>query len=320
MPIDDPMADLLRPQDKGGVGLEETKSLFVEPKIKICLTTDREKIDIDEIITKFCVLLGFSGCGKSNGVAVILEQLLDNKVPLLLVDLMGEHTGILSYYRQQFMEIDVSRKHEDQQVKELAKEFITSKKSCYLDLSMVKRSDYMHFLNVFLWSCIDLKFEVESEQRIPHMFVFEEAHNFIPREMRSYDQKNIDAKMVMEAILKMALEARKFGIRPLLISLRPVLLDTDTVAQAPVMFLMKVQHARDKQFYKDTVSGIKRAALYQRLQEMVVGNFIFFREKSISFHKRFLVRKTVDMSKTPNMASLRGFQMGQGIVDTNGKI
>ena len=320
MAVKDIWEEMGKPIDQGGVGLADTEDLYVEKKTQIVLSTDGERLDIDEIITNFCVLLGFSGCGKSNGVAVILEKLLDHFVPLLLVDLMGEHTGILNAYRSQFMEVDASKHPMDEDIKELARSFITSRKSCYLDLSKVHRSEYMHFLDVFLWACIDLKFEVPDEQRIPHMFVFEEAHNFIPREMRSTDVKNPHAIRVVEAILKMALEARKFGIRPLLISLRPVLLDTNTIAQAGVMFLMKVQHARDKQFYQDTVSGVKRADLWKRLQEMQVGNYIFFRSKKIAYHKRFLRRHTSDLSKTPNMASLNGFQMGAGTVLKSGNI
>ncbi|MBU2589858.1 MAG: DUF87 domain-containing protein [Nanoarchaeota archaeon] len=48
-------------------------------------------IDIDTLITKHIFITGKSGSGKSYAVAVILEALLDAKVPLVIIDPHGEY-------------------------------------------------------------------------------------------------------------------------------------------------------------------------------------------------------------------------------------
>ncbi len=50
-------------------------------------------IDLDTLITKHVFITGKSGSGKSYAVAVILEALLDNKVPMVIIDPHGEHNS-----------------------------------------------------------------------------------------------------------------------------------------------------------------------------------------------------------------------------------
>jgi len=50
-------------------------------------------IDLDTLITKHVFITGKSGSGKSYAVAVILEALLDGKVPLVIIDPHGEYNS-----------------------------------------------------------------------------------------------------------------------------------------------------------------------------------------------------------------------------------
>lgn len=77
------------------LGLEESKaSAFIgvldgRENLKISL-------DLNKLITKHVFVTGKSGSGKSYSVAVILEELLENKVPMVIIDPHGEYSA-LSY-------------------------------------------------------------------------------------------------------------------------------------------------------------------------------------------------------------------------------
>ncbi|MDD4877556.1 MAG: ATP-binding protein [Candidatus Nanoarchaeia archaeon] len=53
-------------------------------------------MDLNKLITKHVFVTGKSGSGKSYSVAVILEELLENKVPMVIIDPHGEYSA-LSY-------------------------------------------------------------------------------------------------------------------------------------------------------------------------------------------------------------------------------
>jgi len=51
-------------------------------------------LDLNKLITKHIFVTGKSGSGKSYSAAVILEELLDNKVPLVIIDPHGEYNAL----------------------------------------------------------------------------------------------------------------------------------------------------------------------------------------------------------------------------------
>ncbi|MBU1201313.1 MAG: ATP-binding protein [Nanoarchaeota archaeon] len=49
-------------------------------------------LDINKLLTKHCAILAKSGAGKSYTVGVLIEEILDRKIPLLVIDPHGEYS------------------------------------------------------------------------------------------------------------------------------------------------------------------------------------------------------------------------------------
>ena len=76
------------------------KTLGLEQKEGALIGTleDREKLnvilDLNQILTKHVTILAKSGAGKSYLTAVLIEELLEKKVPLLVIDPHGEYSSL----------------------------------------------------------------------------------------------------------------------------------------------------------------------------------------------------------------------------------
>ncbi len=48
----------------------------------------------EQYVTQKCAILGVTGSGKSYGAGAIIEEFLKEKIPFVLLDVMGAHYGL----------------------------------------------------------------------------------------------------------------------------------------------------------------------------------------------------------------------------------
>jgi DNA helicase HerA-like ATPase len=274
---------------------------FKPPKAELDLFINEEKQDIDLVLTKFPVVFGQAGSGKSNAVGRMLEQVLNYKVPVLLSDITGEHEGIIELYERQFRRVNIPGDAVGD-----AERFLGGS-SYYYDLSSVSRSDYLSYYDEFLFTFFEIKKRIEAERRIPHLLVFEEAHNLIPEFLPATDRKLQALMNVKEHIRKYALEGRKFGLSPLLITQRPSLCAKDITSQSRTRFMLKVFEKNDVDTYLGMIPGSRRRDLIAQLNAMKPGQVIFVADGKIKFN-RFKLKKSRDLGQTPGYAASMGWR------------
>ncbi|UCE59515.1 MAG: ATP-binding protein [Phycisphaerales bacterium] len=93
----------------------------------------------------------------------------------------------------------------------------------------------------------DLNFWTPAHQRHPMLLVFEEAHNYIPRE----GQGKHFAKTAVERVAK---EGRKYGVSAMLVSQRPSELSETVLAQCNSFVAMRLSNPEDQEYVSKVVS------------------------------------------------------------------
>ena len=66
----------------------------------ITITDDGVTLPITSILTGRGFITGKSGSGKSNTASVVIEELLNNRCPLLIIDTDGEYRGLKEKFKE----------------------------------------------------------------------------------------------------------------------------------------------------------------------------------------------------------------------------
>lgn len=109
----------------------------------------------------------------------------------------------------------------------------------------------------------DLNFWTPANQRHPSLLVFEEAHNYIPRDAG----RQSFAKTAVERVAK---EGRKYGVSAMVVSQRPSELSETVLAQCNSFVVMRLNNPED-QHYVAKVVGDHFGGLIQMLPSLRPG-------------------------------------------------
>lgn len=109
----------------------------------------------------------------------------------------------------------------------------------------------------------DLNFWTPADQRHPTLLVFEEAHNYIPRDSTRLSF----AKTAVERVAK---EGRKYGVSAMVVSQRPSELSETVLSQCNSFIVMRLNNPED-QHYVSKVVGDHFAGLIQMLPSLRPG-------------------------------------------------
>jgi uncharacterized protein len=203
----------------------------------------RVQLLLSSLIGKTITVLGISGGGKTNTVAVLLEGMLKLGLPMTITDPEGEYWSL----REQFQLVIAGRgKHVDlvlenpDQARELARLSHKDGFSVILDISGVKKVEREELIFAYM----DALWESAEETRKPYELVFEEAHLFIPERGKSE---------LSDLLNDFALRGRKRGLGIIISSQRSAKVNKDVITQSSDYFLHKVVHPVDKGVYKDLI-------------------------------------------------------------------
>ncbi|MFQ5472731.1 MAG: ATP-binding protein [Dehalococcoidia bacterium] len=142
----------------------------------------------------------------------------------------------------------------------------------------------------------DLNFWTPPAQRHPMLLVFEEAHNYIPRQPIGRD-------FAKKAVERVAKEGRKYGVSAMVISQRPSELSETVLSQCNSFAVMRLSNP-DDQHYVSRVVGDHFAGVLQMLPVLRPGE-AFVLGDSVLMPMRTLVTKP---DPTPHSADVDFFK------------
>ncbi|MEO8608884.1 MAG: DUF87 domain-containing protein [Chloroflexota bacterium] len=182
-------------------------------------------------------ILGTSGMGKTNTLALILEKTLPF-IPSVIFDQHDEYWGLCEQYEL----LRVGKSPESQikcgpEMAEKIAEISHSKRLSVLvemlDMTPQERQDFVELYCARIW-------ELNKRVKLPYGIVLEEAQNFIP------EGKMTPAQAMMK---QFALEGRKFGFSIFISTQRSAEVSKTVLGQCGLSFLHGVEIYADMQAY-----------------------------------------------------------------------
>ncbi len=254
-------------------------------------------LTIENLLGHMIAVLGMTGGGKSNTVAVLVEELLSSGVPVVIVDTAGEYYGLKERY--QIWEIGRNRRPDREVDAEVlpdgaghaARTAYLAAQSVILNISGFEQRDRDCFVAWYmqaLWS-------IAPFHQYPHMIVLEEAHHFIPQRGRV---------LASEVMVKIASEGRKDGLNIIMSSQRSSRLDKDVITQAKLAFLHQVIHPADLDVYYGIVP-LPRQRVKDAVSRLKVGEALVLAGNEAQ-RRVIRMRHTPHGGHTPTLANLPG--------------
>jgi uncharacterized protein len=244
-------------------------------------------LQIEELIGQRIAVLGISGSGKTNTVAVLAEELLPH-VPMTICDIEGEYYGLKERFdllvagRSDQAEVPLFREN----AASLAEVSIQRGISIILDLSEIELEEMQEILLTYferLW-------QLASSLKSPYEIVIEEAHEYIPQGTRT---------PLKSLLTRFALRGRKRGIGVILASQRSSKVEKDLLTQANILLLHNVVHPIDLGVYKDLIP-LSAKEVEQQVRDLEPGSAFLIRGKQVN---RLQIRKrsTFHAGATPTL-------------------
>lgn len=246
-----------KPNAKQAAPKQVSKGPVKKENSKYPLKILRDKdIPLEDVLGVFKVVLGTTGQGKSNTVAVIIEEYVKYDMPVHIVDVEGEH---LSFAREMNFEVLNKRTYDPETLKSYLKKVLKRRKNLLIDVSTFDDAEEMKFLKDYfttLWS-------LQDNLKAPVSLVIEEIHTLIPQGEKT------PVKSILRTIAK---RGRKRKIEAIFVTQRSQEADKSIITQAETSFLHKVSHPTNLKIYRTLIPDKE---LYAQVSKMGVGEIIY---------------------------------------------
>ena len=227
--------DISQEQTKIETGSSSDKPFYIDRDGKLPFTRNRLR---GASIT----ILGRKGTGKSNTLAVFIEELLERRVPLVIVDPQDEYYTLGQEYdlivagrtAHALISLDPLK------AGALAEFSLTHNFPVVLSLRKYTVEERFTLLRLYferLWA-------LEEDMRKPYFVLLEEAHTYLPQ---------VGTTPVFSILADIFLLGRKNGLGTILATQRSQKVHKDTISQSEIYLLHKVSHPKDLEIYEDLV-------------------------------------------------------------------
>lgn len=255
----------------------------------IVVAEDGETLPVIEVLTGRGFITGKSGSGKSNTASVIVEGILNQGFPVLIVDTDGEYYGLKEEYEilhagaDEECDLQVGPEHAEK-LSELALEQsvpIILDVSGYLDGSKAKR---------IIRGVAQHLFAREKKLKRPFLLLVEEVHEYIPETVGLDDCGRM--------LVKIAKRGRKRGLGLCGISQRPADVKKDFITQCDWLVWHRLTWENDT----NVVRRVIDAAYADCVQDLDDGEGILMTDWNDEIRTvRFRRKKTFDAGATPGL-------------------
>ncbi|MFC6725480.1 helicase HerA domain-containing protein, partial [Halobium palmae] len=253
--------------------------------------TPGESVDLPvvEILTGRGFVTGKSGSGKSNTASVVIENLLENNFPVLIVDTDGEYYGlkeafeILHVGADEECDIQVSPEHSEK----IASLALEQNVPIILDVSgYLDEADAEEML---LETARSL-FAKEKKLKKPFLMLVEECHEYIPEKGGMGEA----GKM----LIKIGKRGRKHGLGIVGISQRPADVKKDYITQCDWLCWHRLTWNNDTK----VVGRILGSEYADAIEDMGNGEAFLMTDWAESIRRvQFHRKETFDAGATPGL-------------------
>jgi hypothetical protein len=246
-------------------------------------------LPVVDILTGRGFVTGKSGSGKSNTVSVILENLLDNNFPVLIVDSDGEYYGLKEEYEilhvgaDDECDIQVTAEHAEK----IASLALEENIPIILDVSgYLDEAD----ANELILETTRHLFAKEKKLKKPFLVVIEECHEYIP------EQSGMGEAGKM--LIKIGKRGRKHGLGIVGISQRPADVKKDFITQCDWLVWHRLTWRNDTK----VVGRILGSEYADAVEELADGEGFMVADwadaiQRVQFHRK----RTFDAGATPGL-------------------
>jgi Predicted ATPase len=254
-------------------------------------TTGSTRLPTVELLTGRGFVTGKSGSGKSNTASVILEELLELKFNLLIVDIEGEYYGLKDRYDLVHAgaddRCDITVGVSD--AADIAELALVMNMPVVLDISefadpLVGRE--------LVTAVVEELYVQEKAVRKPFLLVVEEMQEFMPQTGGGDELSNL-----LERVAK---RGRKRGLGMLGLSQRPSSVDKNFITQCDWMVWHRVTWKTDL----DIVRNILGAEKAQQIEDVDTGEGFLMTDWDEQVRRvQFKKKRTHDAGATPGLES-----------------
>lgn len=262
-----------------------------------------------EAVTETFVILAKRGSGKTYTAAVMAEEMLDNGLPVCVIDPIGVWWGLRSSAdgkREGYPVVIFGGEHADVPLEGSAGQLIADvivdeRFPAVLDLSLLSKSASRRFMTEFLA-------RMYHRNRDPLHVIIDEADLFAPQ---SGGQRGGDGPALLGAMEDLVRRGRARGIGATLITQRPAVLHKDVLSQAEVLIALRMTGVRDvnaiDEWVKLHADDDTAKELKQSLPALPIGTAWVWSPGWLGVLQKVPVRsrRTFDSSSTPKMGERR---------------
>ncbi|GAA0513555.1 AAA-like domain-containing protein [Halorubrum aquaticum] len=247
------------------------------------------ELPVVDVLTGRSFITGKSGSGKSNTASVVIENLLSNGFPVMIVDTDGEYYGLKEEYEilhagaDEECDIVVSPEHAEK----LANLALEQNVPIILDVSGYLEEDTA---NELLLEVVKQLFAKEKRLKKPFLLVVEECHEYIP-EGGGMDETG-------KMLIKVGKRGRKHGLGIVGISQRPADVKKDFITQCDWLCWHRLTWDNDTKVV-GRILGSKYASAVEDLGDGEAFLMTDWDEsiRRIQFHRK----ETFDAGATPGL-------------------
>jgi len=212
-------------------------------------------IDAQELVTGRTCIIAQSGAGKSWGIAVLCEQLLEARVGFCLIDTEGEYASLRDRFPLLWIgtgagcDVELGRAN----IRDLMQDAICSRKAVLFDVSEAPD------MRLEAEKLAVILYDLETRLKQPYLLIVEEADKFIPQSGESAAK-----------IEEISRRGRKRGLGLLVATQRPSLVAKNVLSQCNSQIIGKLSIENDLKAVSIFFSSKKEAA---GLAELEPGEF-----------------------------------------------
>jgi hypothetical protein len=258
----------------------------------------------DEAVTQTFAILAKRGVGKTYTASVMVEEMLKNKLPVVVLDPIGVWWGLRSSAdgkKPGFSIIIAGGDHADVPITPdsgtiMANLVIDEKLSVVIDLSLFRKGEQTRFVTDFAET-------LYHRNRTALHVVADEADAFAPQRPMPGEQRMLGA---MEDLVR---RGRARGIGMTLITQRPSVLNKNVLTQVEVIVALRLIAPQDRkaldEWVKIHAEEDQREEFMQSLPSLEIGEAWFWSPGWLNIFTRIQVRKreTLDSSSTPKVGT-----------------
>ena len=276
-----------------------------------------------DMSTKATAILGIRGSGKTNTGVVIVEGLLDESRPVVIIDPLDVWWGLRSSpggKQDGYSVVICGGEHGDLPLTEsdgatLADFVVEHHVPLVLSLRHLRKAAQQRFVTAFAEQLYHRK--GEQKHRTPLMVVIDEADSFVPQRVGGNE-----ARMV-GAIEDLVRRGRSAGLGVMMISQRAASINKDVLTQIELLIAHRHTSPQDRAALKSWIEANddadRQAEFLTSLASLSLGEAWFWSPGWLKLFRQVSVRarKTFDSSGTPTSGKEGGIAAPKRLADVD---